>query len=603
MKGKWISPGGHARKFVCSGIDLSLTWYFGKYNSLILHGELSSDLSDALIKVCQQTATFKTNTRCDDKLTTSPLAGELFSTAPNTNDDSYYLSAISTDNEATIKPEVLFKGDTTLDEHCYKVRSKRVCQKSSGISQCDCKCGLLAAELEGIKLDMVIMQRNFESKIPTSNTIRESDEIKCLKQELANAKERCKHLEGEIQTLIKGRNNEVEDLNQTIVSLETTLALVYLVHNWYQNMDSTGKVVRVSLLDFRKDLIKDLINHNILLENFMDIGVRPSLIRWFATYLQGRRQMCTFRNQKSECKGLKGGIPQGSILRPLAFIIKINQLANVVKTPSDDHNAGSSQEDIVIFMDDTTLSEVIDVTNHVSGNSIGNSQSTVNDITRFTEKEQMELNAKKCNEVIVDFRKNKTVIPPVCIGQRPMSRVKTFKLLGLWMNDNLNWETNTEYIIKKATKRLYFLKVLKSYGAPKNDLKIFYCCVIRSTLEYAAQVWYGNLTQAQRIDIERVQKRALRIIVPEYEYNRALQECALKTLQQRRDDLCVRLIKQMSEPSHKLHSLLPRKCSEVKERETRTNSGKFYNFFCRTQRFKRSPIVYAIDKYNDRLNV
>ena len=180
--------------------------------------------------------------------------------------------------------------------------------------------------------------------------------------------------------------------------------------------------------------------------------------------------MCTFKNQKSECKSLKGGIPQGSILGTLAFIIKINQLAKVVNTPSDDHNAGSSQEHIVIFMDDTTLSEVIDVTNHVSGNSIGNSQSTVNDITRFTEKEQMELNAKKCSEVIVDFRKNQTVIPPICIGQRPMCRVKTFKLLGLWMHDNLNWETNKEYIIKKATKRLHFLKVLKSYGAPKNDL-------------------------------------------------------------------------------------------------------------------------------------
>ena len=62
-------------------------------------------------------------------------------------------------------------------------------------------------------------------------------------------------------------------------------------------------------------------------------------------------------------------------------------------------------------MDDTTLSEVIDVTNHVSGNCIGNSQSTVNNIIRFTENQQMELNAKKCIEMIVDFRKNKTVIP------------------------------------------------------------------------------------------------------------------------------------------------------------------------------------------------
>ena len=55
------------------------------------------------------------------------------------------------------------------------------------------------------------------------------------------------------------------------------LALVYLVHNWYKNMDSTGKVVKVSLLDFRKAY--ELINHTILLENFMNIGVRPSLIR------------------------------------------------------------------------------------------------------------------------------------------------------------------------------------------------------------------------------------------------------------------------------------------------------------------------------------
>ena len=126
------------------------------------------------------------------------------------------------------------------------------------------------------------------------------------------------------------------------------LALVYLVHNWYKNMDSTGKVVRVSLLDFRKTY--DLINHNKLLENFMNIGVRPSLIRWFATYLQGRRQMCTFRNQRSECKSIKGGIPQGSKLGPLAFIIKINQSTNFVETPNDDQNGRSDQKDIVIFM-------------------------------------------------------------------------------------------------------------------------------------------------------------------------------------------------------------------------------------------------------------
>ena len=129
------------------------------------------------------------------------------------------------DNESTIttKHEALFKSDTIPDEQSNKMRSKPVHQKSSGISRCDCKCGLLAAELEGIKLDIVIMQRNFASKISTPNVVRENDEIRRLEQELANARERCKHLEGDIQILIKGRNNEVADLNQTIVSLENKI--------------------------------------------------------------------------------------------------------------------------------------------------------------------------------------------------------------------------------------------------------------------------------------------------------------------------------------------------------------------------------------------
>ena len=76
----------------------------------------------------------------------------------------------------------------------------------------------------------------------------------------------------------------------------------------------------------------------------------------------------------------------------------IIQLANVVKTPRDDQNGGCNQEDIFIFMDDTALSEVIDVTNHVTvWKFIGNSQSTVNDITRLPENEHMQLNTKKCS--------------------------------------------------------------------------------------------------------------------------------------------------------------------------------------------------------------
>ncbi len=142
------------------------------------------------------------------------------------------------------------------------------------------------------------------------------------------------------------------------------------------------------------------------------------------------------------------------------------------------------------------------------------------------------------------------------------------------------------------------MKILKSYNAPKEALKTFYVAVVRSVLEYGAQVWNGGLTMLQSEDIERIQKRAERIMYPELKYHEALMESNLKTLTDRRDDMCVQLIKDMSNPNHKLNHLLPKKTSQIKQRETRMNEATYYNFACKTERFKHSPIVYAIGKYN-----
>ena len=213
----------------------------------------------------------------------------------------------------------------------------------------------------------------------------------------------------------------------------------------------------------------------------------------------------------------------------------------------------------------------------------------------------MELNERKCKEMLIDFRRNRSVIPPISIGEQNISCVKSYKLLGLWLDDDLKWNTNTEYITTKAAKRLFLLKILKSYGAPKVDLLTFYCTVIRSVLEYGAQVWSGGLTQEQRKNIERIKKRALRIIYPQYDYNQALIETKLQTLEEHRDDQCATLIKKILQPSHKLHGLLPKKPEDIKEKETRANGQKLYNFYCKTDRFKHSTLVHAIDKYNFKL--
>ncbi len=80
-----------------------------------------------------------------------------------------------------------------------------------------CQCGILAADLEGIKLDMVIMQKVLESNISAVHKLRENDEINQLRKELSNERGKGKVLEADISVLIRGRNNEVNELNNTII--------------------------------------------------------------------------------------------------------------------------------------------------------------------------------------------------------------------------------------------------------------------------------------------------------------------------------------------------------------------------------------------------
>ena len=75
-----------------------------------------------------------------------------------------------------------------------------------------------------------------------------------------------------------------------------------------------------------------------------------------------------------------------------------------------------------------------------------------------------------------------------------VERVGSYKLLGLHINDNLKWETHTWSIIKKSRKRLYFFKLLKNYGAPKDDLVTSYKSIIKPVLEYGNVLWTGGIT-------------------------------------------------------------------------------------------------------------
>ena len=143
---------------------------------------------------------------------------------------------------------------------------------------------------------------------------------------------------------------------------------------------------------------------------------------------------------------------------------------------------------------------------------------------------------------------------PICVGYKEVERVGTYKLLGVIISDDLKWNAHVEYVIAKAAKRLFALRLLKRAGVMPKDILKVYLCNVRSVLEYAAQVWQdipAYLSDA----IESIQRRALRIIFPNSSYQQALDLTNLSTLANRRILLCKKLMADMRDESHPISFL------------------------------------------------
>ena len=143
------------------------------------------------------------------------------------------------------------------------------------------------------------------------------------------------------------------------------------------------------------------------------------------------------------------------------------------------------------------------------------------------------------------------------------------------------------------------LKQLKHAGIDRKSLIQFYCASIRSVLEYACQAFHSSLSAYLSDQIERVQKRVLRILFPEVSYSKALREDAgagLKTLFHRREELCSTLFKQIveSDGQHKLAGLLPARNDN--ERYNFRNRRMFSIPRVKTKRFRNSFIMHYADK-------
>ena len=184
---------------------------------------------------------------------------------------------------------------------------------------------------------------------------------------------------------------------------------------------------------------------------------------------------------------LRGGMPQGSWLGPLIFIILIDDLWPRLLTHK--------------FVDDTTLSEI-----KVKGTTSKMQQAVDDLITCHNSTVSTSIARKQRKWYLGHWIKTQLYHLQYRYPSRP------YKILGVMVNSDLKWDDHVTSITSKAGKRLWFMKQLRRAGVCQDDLLYYYQAVVRPVLEYASPCWQTSLTKEQTKQLEDVQRRALQII-------------------------------------------------------------------------------------------
>ena len=125
------------------------------------------------------------------------------------------------------------------------------------------------------------------------------------------------------------------------------------------------------------------------------------------------------------------------------------------------------------YVDDTTITETI------GPDYNSNLQNLVDCIDTWTKNNNMKLNVRKCKELIIEFTKKKHFFPPLTVEDLSIERVKSICVLGLTVQENMKWNEHTHNIVKKASKRLYILILLKRSNASMDTSIIVYTTIIQ----------------------------------------------------------------------------------------------------------------------------
>jgi Mg2+ and Co2+ transporter CorA len=185
-------------------------------------------------------------------------------------------------------------------------------------------------------------------------------------------------------------------------------------------------------------------------------------------------------------------------------------------------------------------------------------QSEIDDLAEWSKANHMNINTNKTQEMLIGHIK-KEFSPTLQLGDNEIERVSVYKLLGLYMNNNLTWDDHVTSICAKSAKRLHFLKLLKRAAMSADDLLYYYKSVIRPVTDYSSFVWHSSLTKEQANQLENIQRRAVRLIFGNNNQDMNSAMSSLTSLADRREHLAKHFFEGLLSQTNCLHHLLPPK--------------------------------------------
>ncbi len=278
----------------------------------------------------------------------------------------------------------------------------------------------------------------------------------------------------------------------------TSHLLTVAVNDWLLARDN-GQSTAIAFIDLSKAF--DQIRHQAILLDLHSVGISGTALKWFQSYLQGRRQRVITDSGKSKSQFITTmrGVPQGSILGPTLFNLSVRFIPEV---------AARHSSKLHMFADDKTL-----YSSHKSLTTAARAVSqALLHVNSALEEKGLSINTTKTVAMFLTTNKFKSPASEnvnVMLNGQSLEVVSNTRCLGVVIDDQLCWKAHVDFVCAKVSRKIGALRRARRLLSPSAK-RLFVLGVIQPDLEYCAAAFMTTLSYAERTRLERLHRRAIR---------------------------------------------------------------------------------------------